>query len=97
MDTRRHDLLRVLGDGGSFAQVDAVLAWLDSQEGVRPSDIMGLAEVAAHLGVTKQRVWNWTADPTKDFPAPIVELGCGRIFSRQQVEEWKHYRLGGTS
>lgn len=89
-ERRRHDLLRVLGDGGSFAMVDAVLDWLDTnQGGVLPEEILGLSEAAAMLGVSRQRLWNWTNDPSKNFPRPIVVLGCGPIFARPQVETWK--------
>lgn len=90
--SRRHDLLRVLGDGGTFAMVDAVLDWLGSTEsGVRTEDIIGLSEAAAILGpnVSKQRLWNWTRDPKKHFPRPIVTLKAGPIFHRPQVEQWK--------
>jgi predicted DNA-binding transcriptional regulator AlpA len=87
---RRLDLLHVLGDGADFAMVDRLLTWLDvDRGGVQPEDLMGLSEVAAMLGVSKQRLWNWTADPGKNFPAPIVTLGCGPIFHRPQVEQWK--------
>lgn len=87
---RRLDLLHVLGDGGSFDMVDRVLAWIDGQPGaVRPEDILGLSEVAAMLGASRQRVWNWTADPKKHFPRPITTLKSGPIFAREQVEVWK--------
>lgn len=87
---RRLDLLHVLGDGGSFAMVDRVLAWLDTHPGaVMPDDLMGLSEAAAMLGVSKQRLWNWTRDPKRHFPRPVVTLASGPIFVRDQVETWK--------
>lgn len=87
---RRRDLLHVLGDGGTFAMVDAVLDWLDTDRaGVLPAELIGLSEAAAILGVSRQRLWNWTADPSRHFPRPIVTLGCGPIFHRPQVEQWK--------
>lgn len=87
---RRLDLLRVLGDGGTFAMVDAVLEWLGTTTvAVSPEDLMGLSEVAAMLGVSKQRLWNWTADPKRHFPKPVVTLASGPIFLRDQVQTWK--------
>lgn len=89
-DARRLDLLHVLGDGADFAMVDRLLVWLDSSRaGIQVEDILGLSEAAAMLGVSRQRLWNWTNDPSKNFPRPIVVLGCGPIFARPQVETWK--------
>jgi predicted DNA-binding transcriptional regulator AlpA len=87
---RRLDLLHVLGDGADFAMVDRLLVWLDTHPGaVYPEDLVGLSEAAAILGVSRQRLWNWTADPKKHFPRPIVTLKSGPIFVREQVEQWK--------
>ncbi len=89
-ERRRRDLLRVLGDGADFAMVDRLLAWLDMHPGaVMPEEILGLSEAAAMLGVSRQRLWNWTADPGKLFPRPITVLKSGPIFARQHVETWK--------
>lgn len=89
-EQRRHDLLRVLGDGADFAMVDRLLVWLDTDRGgVLPGEILGLSEAAAMLGVSRQRLWNWANDPSRHFPRPIVVLGCGPIYARPQVETWK--------
>lgn len=86
---RRLDLLHVLGDGADYAMVDRLLAWLDTNPGaVLPADIIGLSEAAAMMGVSRQRVWNWTADPKKHFPRPLTTLKSGPIFHRERVETW---------
>jgi prophage regulatory protein len=48
--------------------------------------LVGVAEVAAMLGVTRQRVNQLVSRP--DFPKPEVELSAGRIWRREEVETW---------
>lgn len=67
---------------------DRVAAWaVDRVVGLRPDDIVGIAEVAALAGRRKQSVCNWIARPY-DFPRPVTVLASGRIFDRQQVLTW---------
>src|SRR5687767_1856919 len=46
----------------------------------------GVAEIAAMLGLSRQRVNQLIQSP--DFPAPEAELSAGRIWSREAVETW---------
>ncbi|HUP86062.1 MAG TPA: LuxR C-terminal-related transcriptional regulator [Acidimicrobiales bacterium] len=48
--------------------------------------LVGAAEVAALLGVSRQRVSQLSA--AQDFPVPQAELASGRIWARDEVEEW---------
>jgi predicted DNA-binding transcriptional regulator AlpA len=49
--------------------------------------LVGAVEIAAMLGVTRQRVYQMTnEDPT--FPAPEVTLAGGRVWTRKSVEAW---------
>ncbi len=50
------------------------------------TDLVGVAEIAELLGVTRQRVHQLTQAP--DFPAPVAELSAGRIYNRDEVEAW---------
>jgi predicted DNA-binding transcriptional regulator AlpA len=50
------------------------------------SDLVGAAEIAALLGVSRQRVDQLSRH--QDFPEPIAELASGRIWSRKAIEEW---------
>jgi predicted DNA-binding transcriptional regulator AlpA len=52
-----------------------------------PSDLLGVAEIAALLGVTRQRVHQLIAE-SSDFPDPEAELAGGRIWSRSAVAAW---------
>jgi predicted DNA-binding transcriptional regulator AlpA len=45
-----------------------------------------LVEIAALLGVTKQRA-HQIADE-KGFPEPVAEVGRGRLWSRYEVQAW---------
>ena len=47
---------------------------------------MAAAEVAAMLGVSRQRVTQLTAKP--DFPAPVTTLSVGKIWSYDDVRLW---------
>jgi len=48
--------------------------------------LMGAAEIAARLGVSRQRVSQITA--RESFPRPVVELASGRIWESKDVEAW---------
>ena len=49
--------------------------------------LMGVAEIAKLLGVSRQRV-NAIVATHPDFPDPEVELAAGRIWKREDVECW---------
>ncbi|HUR17629.1 MAG TPA: hypothetical protein VMZ51_01675 [Acidimicrobiales bacterium] len=49
--------------------------------------LVGAAEVAAILGVSRQRVAQLVTS-TLDFPSPEVELSAGRIWAREAIERW---------
>jgi ATP-dependent Clp protease ATP-binding subunit ClpC len=48
--------------------------------------LLGVAEIAAMLGVTRQRVNQLIR--SQGFPAPEAELSAGRIWRREAVERW---------
>lgn len=48
--------------------------------------VMGAAEIADRLGVTRQRAYQLTA--RRDFPAPIAQLAMGQVWSTDDVEAW---------
>lgn len=54
-------------------------------------DLVGIAEIAAILGVTKQRASELSK--SSSFPAPIAALASGRVWLRSSIghflEEWK--------
>lgn len=52
-----------------------------------PHHLLGVAEVSALLGVSRQRV-DQLAASHPDFPRPEAELAAGRIWSRAAVEGW---------
>ena len=55
---------------------------------VRPVlDLVGGAEVAQLLGVSRQRVHE-IVRTAADFPEPVAELAAGRIWQRSDVEAW---------
>ena len=49
-------------------------------------NVVGAAEIAELLGISRQRVDQLTR--RKDFPPPIIELTVGRIWLRTDVESW---------
>lgn len=48
--------------------------------------LLGSAEVAQLLGVSRQRLGQLAL--TTDFPEPEIELAAGRIWSREAIETW---------
>lgn len=51
------------------------------------ADLAGVTELAAEHQVNRSTVCNWAARYA-DFPAPLVELSTGPVYSRQQVRAW---------
>lgn len=49
--------------------------------------LVGTAEIAVMLGVSRQRV-SQLIESYEDFPAPEVELSAARVWSRTAVEMW---------
>lgn len=49
--------------------------------------LVGVAEIAEMLGVTRQRV-NRMVQTIPDFPAPEAELSAGRVWKRSLIEAW---------
>jgi predicted DNA-binding transcriptional regulator AlpA len=49
--------------------------------------LVGMAEIAEMLGVTRQRVGQ-LIESYDDFPKPEVELSGGRVWSRTAIETW---------
>lgn len=54
--------------------------------------LVGVAEIAEMLGVTRQRVHQLTR--TEGFPEPEAVLSAGTIWRREAVEEWAKNRKG---
>jgi predicted DNA-binding transcriptional regulator AlpA len=48
--------------------------------------LLGVAEIAAMLGLSRQRVNQLVQ--SDDFPAPEAELSAGRIWTREAIETW---------
>lgn len=49
-------------------------------------DIVGVAEIANILGVTRQRVHQLAETP--DFPEPAAVLTAGKIWERATIMNW---------
>ena len=60
---------------------------LPSRVGAMTSHLVGLSEIAAMLGVSRQRASQIVRD-YDDFPAPVAELASGRIWETAAVEAW---------
>lgn len=57
-------------------------------------ELVAMREIAELLGVSNQRVWQLYHDTKavygdrEPFPEPIAHLRCGRIWLRDEVEDW---------
>lgn len=54
--------------------------------GMSEASVVAAAEIAAMLGVSRQRVTQLTGKP--DFPAPVTTLTVGKIWSYDDVKTW---------
>ncbi len=54
---------------------------------MQEEDLLGLTEVAATAGVTKQVVANWRHRDAS-FPAPVAELAAGPVFNSSQIRSY---------
>lgn len=48
--------------------------------------LMGAAEIAERLGVSRQRAHQIAAQPS--FPAPTADLASGKVWEAEPVEAW---------
>ena len=52
--------------------------------------LVGAAEIASMLGISRQRVHQVTTRP--GFPAPVVVLSMGKVWHREEVLAWDRER-----
>lgn len=89
-----HEILEVLGTGGTTEMARRVKAWTDAHRaavvypGIPPEHILGLEEVSALTGVPSSTVIAWTDFGQVGFPRQVVTLSATRIWDRDQVEVW---------
>ncbi len=48
--------------------------------------LVGVAEIARMLGVSRQRVSQLAE--TEQFPEPTVRLSAGPVWKREDIEQW---------
>lgn len=58
---------------------------------VAPDEVVGLAEIAEMLEVTKRTVQRYAE--RADFPTPLGRLAGGRVWRRADVEAWAKEHL----
>lgn len=58
--------------------------WVSEQKSPQPRDLVGAAEAAVLLRVSRQRVGQLAERP--DFPAPIARLSAGPVWTRSSIE-----------
>lgn len=54
--------------------------------------LLGVAEIAVLLGVSRQRVHQLAA--RDDFPSPTAELSAGKVWNTEAIERWRATRAG---
>lgn len=50
-------------------------------------DLASISDLARDLGVGRAAVCNWR-QRYEDFPAPLITLSSGPVFSHRQVRAW---------
>jgi len=59
---------------------------MTSTVGRVPHHLVGAAEIAAMLDVSRQRVTQLAREP--GFPEPEIELASGRVWKREAIVRW---------
>ena len=62
--------------------------WVAEQKAPQPRDLVGAAEAALVLGVSRQRVGQLVE--RRDFPSPIARLSAGPVWTRASIEAFGH-------
>lgn len=75
-------LARAHRDIARVEAVPAIYARLEADR--RSEDLFGVAEIAALLGVSRQRVYELRAKP--QFPQPMTELAAGPVWARTEID-----------
>lgn len=52
----------------------------------KPLDLMGAAEIARLLGVSRQRVQQLVRSP--GFPEPVATLDMGKVWAATDIRQW---------
>lgn len=89
MDESIHEILDVLGDGGTTDMARRVQMWLvgGGSLGVRPDHIVGRAEIAEMVGRTRQQAAKLIK--TSGFPEPFRTLdGDIELYDRGHIQRW---------
>ena len=60
----------------------------DSDQGGVGVDLVGTAEVATRLAVSRQRVHALRATPSVGFPAPLAALSAGPVWYAADIDAW---------
>ncbi|KXK63337.1 hypothetical protein AWW66_03220 [Micromonospora rosaria] len=79
---------KLVGDGVLFGPDRMVIETLAAR--ARAWELLGSAEVADTLGVSTARVRQLEQRP--DFPQPVATIAGGRIYRRDQIEEYAEHR-----
>lgn len=85
----RHQVLVALGPGGTTELAERVLELLEAQARPAP-DPVGLAEVCAELGKSRQVVGHWVAGRRGPggFPEPLKHLAATTLWDLSEVRRW---------
>ena len=67
--------------------VSVILSYVNATVVCVVTELVGIAEIAELLGVTRQRV-DAIVRTHAGFPKPVADLRAGRIWRRKDVELW---------
>lgn len=59
------------------------------------ADLLGTAEIAALLGVSRQRVL--VLAKREDFPRPLAVLSMGNVWRGREIRDWAAEHRPGTA
>lgn len=95
MDDAVRSMLVALGDGATVEMSERAVAHLLPSERVAPRvELGGKPEIADALGVSRESVQIWIADPDMETPEPLAALACGRVWDLADWRGWYKVRTG---
>ena len=57
-----------------------------------PEDLASGGEIGRRLGVSRERVRQWAADPKYGFPDALGRIGASKVWRWSDVQAWSHKR-----
>lgn len=87
MSQRLHHVLLAMGHGATIEDAERVLAAVGLDKDRVPHVLVGVYELSQMMGVSPSLACK-IVRRYPDFPPPVAELRCGRIWDLHDLDRW---------